>query len=221
MATTALSPLHLPLRAPSITLLRTFLKPLSCTRCFSQASNLPNKKRFRTGYKSEWMPREKYAQVTTLDKLHRKQKADVRQERADSRSRAAAMQPPSWLSSTSPAPAGSQTTPSSTPNPDASAPTPDSSLPYMLQRAGPAKNLPVYETAKAGGTRHITTIRKLSGDLSAMQMHLCEALGLEPHTKDQRGRRRDNVAVNWDTRHIVVRGWRAPEVRRWMEMVGL
>ena len=239
MATTALSPLHLRLRAPSILLLRALRNPLLCTRCFSETSNLSNNKRFRKGYKSEWMPREKYAKVTSLDKLHRRQRAELRQEREDSRLRAASMPPPSWLSRLAPAatPSPTETTASSTSTTEA--PTPSSpeispaspssieplpskpALPYAHQRAGPAKNLPVYESAKSGGTRHLTTIRKLSGDLSAMQTHLCEALGIAPSIKDQRGRRRDNVAINWNTRHIIVRGWRAPEVKRWMEMVGL
>ncbi len=55
------------MRVPSVSLLRAFLKPQSppCTQIRSKTS---------------WMPREKYAKTTPLDKLHRRQKAANIQE---------------------------------------------------------------------------------------------------------------------------------------------
>lgn len=55
------------MRVPSVSLLRAFLKPLPapCTQVRS---------------KSNWMPRERFAKTTRLDKLHRQQKAALRQE---------------------------------------------------------------------------------------------------------------------------------------------
>jgi hypothetical protein len=67
---------------------------------------------------------------------------------------------------------------------------------------------------------HITTIRKCSGDLSALQAHLLDALKLEASFIDNQGKKKVNVRINALTRHIIVRGWRGAEIRRWCEMVG-
>jgi hypothetical protein len=56
------------IKAPSTLLLRAFLHP--------------NRPLCQLRWKSNWMPREKYAKVTALDKLHRKQKQAVRAESA-------------------------------------------------------------------------------------------------------------------------------------------
>ena len=93
------------------------------------------------------------------------------------------------------------------------------SLPYLISRT-PTANLPVYEHTKGGGTKHITVVRKLSGDLSALQLHLREALGLEEGYLDAKGRKKQNVTINWTTRQVVVRGWRGAEVKRWCELAG-
>jgi large subunit ribosomal protein L49 len=81
-------------------------------------------------------------------------------------------------------------------------------------------NIPVYHLAKAGGNKHLTTVRKLSGDLHALQSDIRSALGLEQFAKDQQGRKKENVAINWTTRQIIVRGWRGPEIKKWAEMRG-
>ena len=90
----------------------------------------------------------------------------------------------------------------------------------MIRRTLPSHSLPVYEATRSGGTKHITTIRKLDGDLNAMRSHLLEALGLQQYELDRKGRKKENVAINWRTRHLIVRGWRGPEVKKWAEMVG-
>ena len=257
---------------PSVALLRALFKPTHqqrpCPNYLAlqvRHTSIPIvRDRRGDGYKREWMPREHYAKRTPLDRLHKKQKAERRQEREDSRLRAEAMQMPSWLrvavdgssgtsgvsavgtaastetSSNPSATAGSeQSSPASldsstlapiqtaTPSEQLQPTTPTPTqltiqLPYSLTRAGPSRNYPVYEKATAnGGTKHVTTIRRLSGDLQALQAHLCEALGLVTHEYDRMGKRRDNVWINWNTRHVLVRGWRGAEVRRWMQLVGL
>lgn len=176
---------------------------------------------------SNWMPREKYAKIKAIDKLHRKQKEAIRNERLESRIRAKSMQPPPYeakvpqnASSEVRAAADALSSVSLSPRSLSSPPASSPDLPYSMARAGPSRNFPVYESAKSGGTKHITTLRKLSGDLELMKTHLCQTLGLEQRVIDRRGRKRDNVTINHRTNHIVIRGWRGPEVKRWAEMVG-
>lgn len=92
-------------------------------------------------------------------------------------------------------------------------------LPYLITRT-PSAQLPIYEHAKGGGTKHITVVRKLSGDLGALQSHLRDALGLGEGFIDTKGRKKEYVSVNWTTRQVVIRGWRAAEVKRWCELAG-
>ena len=100
-----------------------------------------------------------------------------------------------------------------------SGPQPASALPYIISRT-PSSNLPVYHLAKSGGNKHLTVVRKLSGDLNALQTDIRSALGLEQFVVDQQGRKKVNVAINWTTRQIVVRGWRGPEIKKWAELRG-
>ncbi|OAL39702.1 hypothetical protein AYO20_01099 [Fonsecaea nubica] len=94
-----------------------------------------------------------------------------------------------------------------------------SPLPYLVVRT-PSKNLPIYQTSKSGGSKHITTIRKIKGDLQGLANAVRTALGLEEYITDVRGRKKPNVVINWTTRHVVVRGWRGPEIKRWAEANG-
>lgn len=55
------------MKAPSTLLLRAMLRPQQ-PLCQIRS-------------KSDWMPREKYAKITLLDKLHRRQKEAIRRER--------------------------------------------------------------------------------------------------------------------------------------------
>jgi len=164
--------------------------------------------------KSHWMPREKYAKLTSLDKLHRRQKAAIRKEREFSEVRAQNM----TLESETQIPMQS---PPSTPSPSTimSRLAVVSHLPFQISRTWSA-NLPVYESTKAGGSKHITTIRKITGDLNELADQVRKALDLEQHITDVRGRRKETVAINWTTRHVVVRGWRGPEIKKWAELNG-
>ncbi|KAJ4982614.1 mitochondrial large ribosomal subunit l49, partial [Stagonosporopsis vannaccii] len=58
------------------------------------------------------------------------------------------------------------------------------------------KNLPVYTDYKRGGNLHLTTVRKVTGDLHALRDELRTWLA----KKD------DDVKVNTLTQHVVVKG---------------
>ena len=98
-------------------------------------------------------------------------------------------------------------------------PLPASALPYTISRTR-SSNIPVYHLAKAGGNKHLTQVRKLTGDLQALQGDIRSALGLEQFVVDQQGRKKENVTINWTTKQIVVRGWRGPEIKKWAELRG-
>ncbi|KIX00712.1 uncharacterized protein Z518_09777 [Rhinocladiella mackenziei CBS 650.93] len=189
------------MKVPSTLLLRAMLRP-----------QLPL---CQIRLKSDWMPREKYAKITLLDKLHRRQKAALRKERQDSQLHAENMTAES-LPQRSPSPIQNPTTLSSGPK----GPTNTVSLhPFMITRTR-FGSLPVYQSTKGGGTKHITTIRKISGDLTELATQVRTALGLEQSFVDFKGRRKENVAINWTTRQVVVRGWRGPEIMKWAELNG-
>lgn len=97
--------------------------------------------------------------------------------------------------------------------------TPNSVLPFHIGRTG-TKNLPVYESTKAGGSKKITTIRLLSGDLKEMQRDLLAVLQLPSIHIDTKGRKKEPVAINNLTKHIVISGWRGSEVKKWAEVRG-
>ena len=125
---------------------------------------------------------------------------------------------------TPPAPSPIQTSISASPHTSSDRPariiTPTlSSLPYNILRT-PSKNLPIYQTTKSGGSKHITTIRKIQGNLTELALAVRQALGLEEYLVDMRGRRKANVVINQVTQQVVVRGWRGPEIKRWAEMSG-
>lgn len=109
--------------------------------------------------------------------------------------------------------------PSSSTLPSTSTPTSPSTpaLPYTIFRAGPGKQLPVYHLSKGGGTKRLTRLRKLSGDLNALREDLTRALGVEGGYRNGKGEKVDVVSVNWQSRQVMVRGWRGPEVKAWAE----
>ncbi|KAL6246110.1 54S ribosomal protein img2, mitochondrial [Rhinocladiella similis] len=161
------------------------------------------------------MPREKYAKITSLDKLHRRQKAAVRKEREFSALRAQRMTSEEATSQT-PTPTPSITAPSSS---ILSKLAVISNLPFKISRT-PSSNLPVYESTKSGGSKHITTIRKITGDLEQLAGQVRKALGMNQYITDVRGRRKETVTINRTTKQVVVRGWRAPEIKKWAELNG-
>ena len=112
--------------------------------------------------------------------------------------------------------ADTRTTPtaSSIPSPTQAAPHP-----YTIARTR-QNNLPIYEDVKNGGNKHLTQIRKVTGNLDVLQGEIRDLLALPQYTLDVKGRRKEMVAINRVTRQIVIRGWRAAEVKKWAEAKG-
>lgn len=145
------------------------------------------------------MPRHKYAKVNRLDKLHRQQKVALRQEKEESHTRAALLEQ-AMISGEVPVASAAE-------------------LPFRIGRTT-SKNLAVYESTKAGGSKHITTLRILTGDLHEMQRQLRAVLQLPEQTIDNKGRKKEPVSVNHLTQHIVIKGWRGAEIKKWAETLG-
>lgn len=66
-------------------------------------------------------------------------------------------------------------------------------LPFRVSRT-PGNNLPVYELAKRGGNKKLTTIKKIEGDRMVFKEKLAEGLGLDLK----------KVAINSLTGHVTV-----------------
>ncbi|RMD42317.1 hypothetical protein DV735_g2818, partial [Chaetothyriales sp. CBS 134920] len=190
----------------TVTLTRAFLGPVaSVPRCVGLGVGAARSV-------SNWAPRERFAQTKRIDKLHRKQKADNRIERQESEKRAQTIVPPSSI----PSATATTTTTASSSSPSSASATP---LPYFIHRTR-SLNIPVYESAKAGGSKHVTTLRKCAGDLEALRTHILEALKLEPSFVDPRGQKKQNVVINKLTNQLVIRGWRGAEVKEWCRLAG-
>ncbi|OQD89527.1 hypothetical protein PENANT_c002G03355 [Penicillium antarcticum] len=84
-------------------------------------------------------------------------------------------------------------------------------LPYFVRRSASNK-LPVYTDTKAGGTKKLTKIQKTEGDLDQLRNDLACALGVVDGHKPN-----PDVAINRLTGHIVVKGWRKPEIMKFLE----
>ncbi|KAL1639462.1 54S ribosomal protein img2, mitochondrial [Diplodia intermedia] len=91
------------------------------------------------------------------------------------------------------------TTASTTAPVDANAPAVEQArppiLPYFVQRT-PSNNLPVYKALKRGGNRKETKLRKISGDLKALQSELRAYLDIPEH----------DITIITTTGHIVAKG---------------
>ncbi|KAK4120533.1 hypothetical protein N657DRAFT_649032 [Parathielavia appendiculata] len=88
-------------------------------------------------------------------------------------------------------------------------------LPYRVSRT-PSNNLAVYELAKRGGNKLLTTIKKVEGDRAAFRTELARGLGLAE--VDDKGRK--TVVVNTLTGHVIVAGHRKNQVVEWLEKQG-
>jgi large subunit ribosomal protein L49 len=104
-------------------------------------------------------------------------------------------------------------------SPSSAPPTLSSRVLYTITRT-PSQQLPIYRHSKAGGNKHLTKLRKIDGDLNKLKSDIRAALGVEDYVIDRMGRKKENVAINWTTRQIVVRGWRKPELVKWAEGMG-
>ncbi|EEH44338.1 uncharacterized protein PADG_00627 [Paracoccidioides brasiliensis Pb18] len=86
-------------------------------------------------------------------------------------------------------------------------PLPLTNLPYFIRRT-PSNQLPIYLVTKAGGTKQETKIQKTEGDVDALCSDLAKTLGIEPESKD--------IYVNRLNGHVVVKGWRKPEIQQFL-----
>lgn len=75
------------------------------------------------------------------------------------------------------------------------------SKPYFVQRTK-SQNLPVYSLAKSGGTKKLTQIRKITGDILVLRQELKDHLGLKE----------DDIAINHLTQQVLVKGWKRADV---------
>ncbi|GLI73247.1 tRNA [Penicillium ochrochloron] len=81
-------------------------------------------------------------------------------------------------------------------------------LPYFVRRTG-SNQLPVYLVTKAGGTKQLTKIQKTEGDLDSLRSDLAQTLGVDTRSPD--------VSINRLTGHIIVKGWRKPEIVKFLQ----
>ncbi|KAK3207448.1 hypothetical protein GRF29_103g1055776 [Pseudopithomyces chartarum] len=73
------------------------------------------------------------------------------------------------------------------------------------------KNLPVYSDYKRGGNLHLTTIRKITGDISELRDELRVFL----NKKDE------DVKINSLTQHVIVKGHHVPQVTDFLKARGM
>ncbi|KAF2707344.1 hypothetical protein K504DRAFT_384402 [Pleomassaria siparia CBS 279.74] len=72
-------------------------------------------------------------------------------------------------------------------------------------------NYPIYTDFKRGGNLHLTTIRKITGDLAALR----DELRLFLNKKD------DEVKINQLTAHVVIKGHHVLEITEYLKARGL
>ncbi|KAL4906309.1 hypothetical protein BDW74DRAFT_151691 [Aspergillus multicolor] len=86
-------------------------------------------------------------------------------------------------------------------------------LPYFVRRT-PSNQLPIYLVTKAGGTKQQTKIQKTEGDLDAFRRDLALYLGLE--SAERNAAKSSDITINRLNGHIIVKGWRKPEIQKFM-----
>jgi len=73
------------------------------------------------------------------------------------------------------------------------------------------KNLPIYTDYKRGGNLRLTTIRKITGDLSALRDELRVYLN----------KKNEDVKINSLTEHVIVKGHHKTQVQTFLEARGM
>ncbi|CAO2656437.1 Nn.00g052400.m01.CDS01 [Neocucurbitaria sp. VM-36] len=81
---------------------------------------------------------------------------------------------------------------------------------YHVSRSA-TKNLPIYTDYKRGGNLHLTTVRKITGDLSALRDELRVFLN----------KKNEDVTINSLTGHVVVKGHHTSEVAEFLKARGM
>jgi large subunit ribosomal protein L49 len=80
---------------------------------------------------------------------------------------------------------------------------------YHVSRSS-NKNLPIYTDYKRGGNLHLTTIRKITGDLSQLRDELRVYLN----------KKNEDVKINPLTQHVVVKGHHSGLIKGFLEQRG-
>ncbi|KAI1440340.1 mitochondrial large subunit ribosomal protein-domain-containing protein [Annulohypoxylon stygium] len=83
------------------------------------------------------------------------------------------------------------------------------SLPYFVGRNS-LNSFSVYHKSKRGGNLKLTLLKRGEGDLMALKQDIKEALQLP----------RGDVTLNSVTRHIVIRGYKKPQVLTFLHALG-
>ncbi|KAE8352584.1 mitochondrial large subunit ribosomal protein-domain-containing protein [Aspergillus coremiiformis] len=86
-------------------------------------------------------------------------------------------------------------------------------LPYFIRRTA-SNQLPVYLVTKAGGTKQQTKIQKTEGNLDALRNDLAQYLGLE--SSELHSPKSSDITINRLNGHIIVKGWRKPEIQKFL-----
>ncbi|CAI9625904.1 unnamed protein product [Alternaria burnsii] len=73
------------------------------------------------------------------------------------------------------------------------------------------KNLPIYTDYKRGGNLHLTTVRKITGDVSALRDELRVFLN----------KKNEDVKINSVTQHVVVKGHHTSEIAQFLKARGM
>ncbi|KAF1844073.1 uncharacterized protein K460DRAFT_408380 [Cucurbitaria berberidis CBS 394.84] len=81
---------------------------------------------------------------------------------------------------------------------------------YHISRSA-SKNLPIYTDYKRGGNLHLTTIRKITGDLSALRDELRVFLN----------KKNEEVTINSLTGHVIVKGHHTSEIAEFLKARGM
>ncbi|KAN0070414.1 Mitochondrial large subunit ribosomal protein (Img2) domain containing protein [Elaphomyces granulatus] len=129
---------------------------------------------------------------------------------------ASSSQSPSPSSSSSSSSSSSKNSAEDVQSPSPQRPDPPlqlTNLPYFIRRT-PSNQLPVYLVTKTGGTKRQTKIQKTEGDLDALRNDLARTLGLE--SGDPRATKSPEVTINRLNGHIIVKGWRKPEIQKFL-----
>lgn len=73
------------------------------------------------------------------------------------------------------------------------------------------KNLPIYTDYKRGGNLHLTTVRKITGDLHALRTEL----------RDYLAKKDEDVKINQLTGHVVVKGHHTGKIAEFLKARGM
>ncbi|KAH6872618.1 hypothetical protein J4E91_001000 [Alternaria rosae] len=81
---------------------------------------------------------------------------------------------------------------------------------YAVSRSA-NKNLPIYTDYKRGGNLHLTTVRKITGDISALRDELRVFLN----------KKNEDVKINSVTQHVIVKGHHPAEIATFLKARGM